>query len=32
MLTTNMFIAIIGLCATFFSLGYTVGCNTKAKK
>lgn len=32
MLTTNMFIAIIGLCATFFSLGYTIGSNSKAKK
>ena len=32
MLTTDLFIAIIGLCATFFDLGYAVGCNTKAKK
>ncbi len=29
MLTTELFIAILSLCLTFFSLGYTIGSKSK---
>lgn len=31
MLTTELFIAIIGLCLTCFNLGYAVGSKSKNK-
>lgn len=32
MLTLTDLIAVLGLCATFFGLGYTIGRNSKTKK
>lgn len=32
MLTIDTLMTLIGLCATFFSLGYAVGCNAKTKR
>ena len=32
MLTITDLIAVISLCATFFSLGYMIGRNSKTKK
>ncbi len=33
MLTTEMFVAIVGLCATFYTIGYAHGQHdTKTKK
>lgn len=31
MLTTDLFIAIVSLCLTFFALGYTVGSKSNDK-
>ena len=31
MLTTDLFIAIISLCLTYFNLGYAVGSRSKNK-
>ena len=32
MITIADFIAVLSLCATFFGLGYAIGCNSKTKK
>lgn len=32
MLTIETLMTVIGLCAIFFGLGYTIGCNTKTKR
>lgn len=32
MLTIESLMTVIGLCATFFGLGYAISCNTKTKR